>query len=84
MYLLHVNQKDLKLNRSKVSNIVNIYILFNVLDYLEYKGKDIKRICAQDFNNNSIFYKDLDDNKREVAKVHREISIEARAKEELR
>jgi hypothetical protein len=54
-------------------------------DYLEYKGEDAKRplISAQDFNNNSTFREDFDNNKQEVAKVRREISAEARAKEEL-
>ena len=63
MYLLHVNQKDLKLNYPKVSNIVNIRISFNIPNYLEYKGEDTKRIYTQDFNNNSIFREDLDNNK---------------------
>jgi hypothetical protein len=62
---------------------VNIRIPFNVPDYPEYKGEDAKRARAQDFNNDGTFREDLDDNKQEAAKVRHEISIEARAKEEL-
>ena len=65
IYLLYINQKDLKLNYLKVSNIVNVYFPFNVPDYLEYKSKDTKRLLVftQDFNNNSIFREDFDNNK---------------------
>ena len=44
IFLLYINQKDLKLNYSKVSNIVNICLPFNIPNYPEYKGEDIKRL----------------------------------------
>ena len=42
---------------------MNIRIPFNIPDYLEYKGEDTKHARAQDFNDDSIFREDLDDNK---------------------